>query len=504
MNHRSLVFRLGALYTLLLSAAFALVGAGTFYGLQHYLHANLRDTLKRRTAQVQQILVQLPAGTANDAIARELETRVAPEFNNRFLRVTRLPGTLLYLSGPPNNRSFDPPRVPAGQALDSANAAIPRISILTDQQLMISASTVRADTGRYLIELGASITTIDATLDHLFDYLALLLPALTACAAGGGYLLISWALRPVDRLAQTAERMSLQDATLRLPVISSGDVLERLANSLNNMLGRLRDSVQTSRRFLADASHELRTPLTVIKGELQELAGGAVDLRSGELRERVGSVLEEVGRLEHLVSGLLALSRLDGRVTQTQWVDVDLAELALSTAEQMRLMAVDRGIEIDLWGLERALIHGDRARLKQIIVNLLDNAIRFTPRGGRVALSTCSSDTARILELSDTGIGIPAASIPHVFDRFFRVDEARSRDDGGAGLGLSIVKSICSLHGAEIEVESEVGRGSVFRVKFPVLCAVDSFSPPKAPPNRAERASARQDVGMGVQSDLAG
>ncbi len=502
MNHRSLVFRLGALYTLLLSATFALVAAGTFYGLQYYLQANLRDSLKRRATQVQQILMQLPAETANEAMARELETRIAPEFNNRFLRVTRLPGTLLYLSGPPNNGNFDPSRVPARQALDSAKPAAPRISILTDQQLMISAATVGAHSGRYLVELGVSITSIEATLDHLLDFLALLLPALIACAAGGGYLLINWALRPVDRLAQTAERMSLQDTTFRLPVISSGDVLERLANSLNNMLGRLRDSVQTSRRFLADASHELRTPLTVIKGELQELAGGAVDLRSSELRERVGSVLEEVGRLEHLVSGLLALSRLDGRVTQTEWVNVDLAELALSTAEQMRLMAVDRGIEIELSGLKRAVIHGDRARLKQIIVNLLDNAIRFTPRGGKVTLSTSSSDTARILELSDTGIGIPAASIPHVFDRFFRVDEARSRDDGGAGLGLSIVKSICSMHGAEIDVESELERGSRFRVKFPVLSAADSFSPPNASPSRAKRASAQQDVGMGAHSDL--
>jgi signal transduction histidine kinase len=133
----------------------------------------------------------------------------------------------------------------------------------------------------------------------------------------------------------------------------------------------------------------------------------------------------------------------------------------------MRLMAEDRGIEIDLSALRKALVRGDRARLKQIIVNLLDNAIRFTQRGGTVWLRTTADDMGSVLELSDTGIGIPSASIPHVFDRFFRVDEARSREDGGAGLGLSIVKSICSVHGAEIEVESRIESGSCFRVTFP-------------------------------------
>jgi signal transduction histidine kinase len=204
----------------------------------------------------------------------------------------------------------------------------------------------------------------------------------------------------------------------------------------------------------------------VIKGELQELTHEA-HLDKREIRERVGSVLEEVARLEHLVSGLLVLSRLDAGETQREWVEVDLAELALSTAEHMRLMAEDRGIEIDLSMLQRAVIRGDRARLKQIVVNLLDNAIRFTPPGGSVALRTAADEGGAVLEVADTGIGIPAASMAHVFDRFFRVDEARSREDGGAGLGLSIVRSICTAHGAEVDVESVINDGSRFRVHFP-------------------------------------
>jgi heavy metal sensor kinase len=467
MNHRSLAFRLGAWYTLLLSATFALVGTGTFYGLQHYLRSNLRDSVSRRSTQVEQILLQAPADATNSKIAQEIETRVAPEFNNRFVRVTREPATLIYRSGPPADRSFDPSLVSATATASSTDTASPVTAIVGDQHLMIRTTPVIATSGNYLVELGVSIDPIDAVLNRLLDLLAVLLPVLIVCAAGGGYWLVNWALRPVDRLSQTAEQMSLQNLTLPLPVVPSGDALERLSISLNTMLGRLRDSVQTSRRFLADASHELRTPLTVIKGELQELAGEST-LTKRDLRERVGSVLEEVGRLEHLVSGLLVLSRLDAGETQRDWVDVDLAELASSIAEQMRLMAEDRGIEIDLSALRKALVRGDGARLKQIIVNLLDNAIRFTKRGGTVWLRSTADDVGSVLEVSDTGIGIPSASIPHVFDRFFRVDEARSREDGGAGLGLSIVKSICSVHGAEIEVESRVEAGSCFRVTFPL------------------------------------
>ncbi len=466
MNHRSLAFRLGAWYTLILSAAFVLVGAGTFFGLQHLLRSNLRNSLSRRSTQVEEILIQAPADATSSAIAREIETRVEPEFNNRFVRVTRVPATVIYRSGAPADRSFDPSAVRTIVLPNSTKTAMPTTEIIDDQHLMIHVTPVSTVSGNYIVDLGASIEPIDAALDRLLDLLALLLPVLIVCAAGGGYWLVSWALRPVDRLSRTAEEMSLQNLTLRLPVVPSGDALERLSISFNTMLGRLRDSVQTSRRFLADASHELRTPLTVIKGELEELTRES-HLTKGDLRERVGSVLEEVARLEHLVSGLLVLSRLDAGETQSDWIDVELAELTLNTAEQMRLMAEDRGIEIDLSALQKTVIRGDRARLKQIIVNLLDNAIRYTLRGGTVSLHTSADDTGSVLEVSDTGIGIPRSAIPHVFDRFFRVDEGRSREEGGAGLGLSIVKSICSAHGAEIDVQSRLGWGSRFRVRFP-------------------------------------
>jgi heavy metal sensor kinase len=467
MNPRSLAFRLTALYTLLLGATFVLVATATFYGLQHYLRSNARDSLRRRATEVEQILLRAPTDAADGVIAQEIELHLAPEANNRFIRVTRIPGKLVFLSGPPSDGSFNrfdfAARLPSGNTKTAAEFPT---AILREQHLIVGATSTETVSGRYVLEIGVSMLPLELALARLRDLLAVLLPTLIGCAAVGGYMLVKWALRPVDRLSQTAEQMSLQNLSLRLPVVASGDALERLSISLNNMLGRLRDSVQSSRRFLADASHELRTPLTVIKGELQELSneGG---LTGDALRERVGSVLEEVARLEHLVSGLLVLSRLDAGETQRECTELDLAELVRSTAEQMRLMAEDRGIAIELSALHRAIIHGDRSRIKQIVVNLLDNAIRFTPARGSVILRTSEDDTYALLEVIDTGVGIPKASLPLVFDRFYRADEARSRDDGGAGLGLSIVKSICAMHGADIEVSSQLGEGSCFRVRFP-------------------------------------
>jgi heavy metal sensor kinase len=470
MNHRSLAFRLAVWYTLLLSATFTLVGAGMFYGLEHYLRSSLRDSLRRRSEQIEQILAQAPAAVSPAAIAEAINTRVAPEFNNRFVRVTRAPGAMLYRSGQPADRSFDRGAVAPVDSSFWLQDLARRTVTVGPQHLMVSATPLDTPSGRYLIEMGGSLESVELVQDRLLALLGLLLPTLIVCAAGGGYLLVNSALSPVDRMAMTAEKMSVQDLEARLPVVPTDDALQRLSLSLNHMLTRLRDSVQTSRRFLADASHELRTPLTVIKCELQEIVSS--DRVQGEVHERLGSVLEEVGRLEHLVSGLLVLSRLDAGEAQCEWLDMDLAELASSTSEQMRLMAEDRGIRIDASRLGPLIVLGDCARLKQVIVNLLDNAIRFTSRGGTVTLRSFREGGKSALEVQDTGIGIPAEALPHVFERFFRVDSARSREDGGAGLGLSIAKSICSAHGADLSVRSEPGRGSCFRLTFPRLPAL--------------------------------
>jgi heavy metal sensor kinase len=487
VNHRSLAFRLAVWYALLLSATFTLVGAGMYFALAQYLRSSLSDSLLRRSLQVEQILQDASADANGSALSDQIDTRVAPEFNNRFVRVTRAPALQLYRSGEPADRSFDPASIPPVGTTWPARAATRRVET-PDGPILISATPITTASGRYLVELGSSLAPSDAVQDRLLILLGILLPILVACAAGGGYLLVQRALRPVERMSQTAAQISVQNLDARLPVEPTGDALQELSLALNHMLGRLRESVQTSRRFLADASHELRTPLTIIKGELQELVRGS-DCPP-ELRERIGSTLEEVARLENLVSGLLVLSRLDAGDAQREWLDVDLGELAHSTVEQMRLVADDRGVQMDASALKPLVVRGDRGRLKQVIVNLLDNAIKFTPRGGRVTLSSEAQSGAGLLEVRDTGIGIPAEALPHLFERFFRVDAARARgsdtNEGGVGLGLSIVQAICSAHGAQIEVESSPGNGSCFRLRFP---AAPSRLTARSSPRSSERAA---------------
>jgi signal transduction histidine kinase len=296
-------------------------------------------------------------------------------------------------------------------------------------------------------------------------------------------VLVKRALSPVDRITASAEQISLRNPGERLPVAQTGDELERLSLALNHMLERLDAAFQHSRRFVADASHELRTPLTVLRGELESLAREPAS--TAEWRDKLGSAFEEVERLTRIVEGLFAISRLDAGEAAAEWKKFDLAQLASSTADQMSLLAEDKSINVTCSGGLGIWVEGDRARLKQVVVNLLDNAIKNTPRGGSVAINVAATEGKAVLEVIDNGIGIPATALSRVFDRFFRVAQARTRDDGapgnglsegGAGLGLSIVKSICTAHHGQVDVTSTPGQGSRFRVQLPLAFPANSDS----------------------------
>jgi len=322
--------------------------------------------------------------------------------------------------------------------------------------------------------VGVSSASTEATLNDVLFMLAVGLPVAVIVAVAGGFILVRRALLPVDRIARKAEEITQHNLSDRLPVVRTGDELERLSVSLNHMISRLEDAIQNSKRFVADASHELRTPLTVLRGELESLAQDP-ELRS-QTTETLGSMLEEVTRLSGIVEGLLALSRLDAGEAQAEWVPFDLAELAATTADQMSLLAEDKNITVVCNAAPSITVKGDRARLKQVIVNLLDNAIKYTRRGGTVRLQISRQEGYAVLDVADDGIGIPAEALPHVFKRFFRVDDSRSREGGGAGLGLSIVQSICTAHGAQVEVSSVLGQGSRFRVRQPLASATSPHS----------------------------
>jgi heavy metal sensor kinase len=463
MNTRSLSFRLVAWYAGVLTIVFVLLGVLTFFFLRHYLEANVLDTQARRARQIADTLIAHTRRGSEDALRTQVENLYSPEANDRFIRITRADGTVVYTSGTPQDARFNPPQVPL-----HADAVGPgRMVRLPGGSLLIAArGATGADGTRYLVEVGASGAPTEATLTRVLIMLAVGLPIAVCVAVAGGFVLVRRALEPVERIARKAEEITQHNLSERLPVVRSGDELERLSVSLNHMISRLEEAIHGSKQFVADASHELRTPLTVMRGELESLAQDGQLGR--ETREALGSALEEVERLAEIVEGLFALSRLDAGEAPTEWVRFDLAELAATTADQMSLLAEDKQVSVACETCRDVTVEGDRARLKQVVVNLLDNAIKYTPSGGHIALSVRREGAYAVLDVTDNGIGIPAEALPQVFKRFFRVDGSRSREQGGAGLGLSIVKSICSAHGAVIEVVSAPGRGSTFRIKQPL------------------------------------
>jgi heavy metal sensor kinase len=465
VNARSLSFGLVAWYAGVLTAVFVLLGLLTFFVLRHYLEANLLDIQTRRARQIAGTLVAHTGRSSEPAMRAEVENLYSPEINDRFIRITRADGAVVYASGAPRNERFDPSRVPA-LAADAPQGSSRKVALAAGSVLIAAVAATGADGTRYRVEVGTSAAPVEGTLAQVLIMLAVGLPVAVAVAVAGGFILVRRALEPVERMALKAEEITQHNLSERLPVVRSGDELERLSVSLNHMISRLEDALRGSKQFVADASHELRTPLTVMRGELESLAQDKQLARA--TREALGSVLEEVGRLAEIVESLFALSRLDAGEAGGQWQRFDLAELAATTAEQMSLLATDKNIRVDCDSTPGVTVRGDRARLKQVIVNLLDNAIKYTPNGGHVTLRVRREGAHALLDVTDDGIGIPAEALPHVFKRFYRVDGSRSREQGGAGLGLSIVRSICTAHGAEVEVLSTPGRGSTFRVRQPL------------------------------------
>ncbi len=488
MNTRSLKFQLIAWYAGLLTACFGVLGVVAYLALQNSLVGALRESQLRRARQVAQLLSEEVEHGREAQVAAEIETRYAAGLNGRFIRVTRQDGAVLYLSSAPRDQSFDPTALPPASWPGSQIEAARQAPLLGARKMLLTAHALQTPGGaRYLIETGAPMDEVQADLRHWLVFLLSMLSVVAAIALGGGCVLVKRALTPVDRIAASAERISSHNLSERLPVAQTGDELERLTVALNRMIQRLDTAFQYSRRFVADASHELRTPLTVLRGELESFV--KEPRLTSEWRDRVGSALEEVERLASIVEGLFAISRLDAGEAAAEWVPFDLAQLAASTADQMSLLAEDKHIHVTCSGAAGVWVEGDRARLKQVVVNLLDNAIKYTPEKGRVELRVAALDGHGVLEVTDDGIGIPAEALPHIFDRFFRVDKARShRDPGGAGLGLSIVKSICTAHRAEVKVQSTPGQGSCFRVELPLASLPKNNGKPRTRPPRGSNA----------------
>ena len=317
----------------------------------------------------------------------------------------------------------------------------------------------------YSVVVLGSLEPVTADLAVIRRVLYLGLPLLIVVAGLGGFWLATRSLRPLRVMAAQARGITGRNLNKRLEIGPSSEELAALAQTFNELLSRLDTSFETMRRFIADASHELRTPIAVIRGEADVALGR--DRTPAEYRESLAIVHDEAKRLTRLVDDLLNLTRADAGHVRLQVREFYLNDLVVECCRSMQVLAGAKRISLECRGGEDTAYRGDEELLRRMVLNLLDNAIRYTPPGGRVAAALERDGTAVRILVSDTGIGIAPDAAPHVFDRFYRGDCARSRQDGGFGLGLSIVKWVAESHRGRVELDSSPGVGSTFSVLLP-------------------------------------
>ena len=318
----------------------------------------------------------------------------------------------------------------------------------------------------YTYLVGYPLQEVRELLQSLYWIFLVLAPLALAVSVFGGLALANKSLAPVNDIATRARRITAENLDQTLPVRTPDDEIGRLTLTINEMIRRLRDSFAQVRQFSADASHELRTPLTIVRGEI-ELALRSVKAPE-EYRRVLESTLEEILRLTSIIDNLLTLAKADQGLYRAEFSEVDLKLLVEELYEDSEVLASRKKIRVALETGTPVTIVGDRGRLRQLFLNLIDNAIKYTGEGGSVTMAVTREDGSAVFRVADTGVGIPPEDIPRIFDRFYRVDKARSREMGGTGLGLSIAKWIAELHRGTIDVASEPQKGSVFTVKLPV------------------------------------
>lgn len=462
MSFGSIRIRLTAWYLVMLALGLGVFGVGSWFAMRVSAFHTIDEELEDRIQGVEKFMQLQISALSPIEIRDEFREHSVLGPGGDLFQVCNEKGEWLYRSA----------------VLENSQVAIRLPNQLGDQplyeNLTVQNTPVRFATGRvfvnghpYTIQVAAPLKEFYEALERFRLILWFSVPLLLIGAGLGGYLISRRALKPVDQITTAAESISISNLSDRLAVPKTSDELQRLSETLNRMLARLDTSVQRMSQLTADASHELRAPVSLIRTTAELAVHG--DRTNTEYREDMVQILAEAERTSRLIDSLLVLARADAGEGGLQHELTDASMSVREALEQGRSLAGEKGIELtaDL-NSGPIVVRGDGEALRRLFFILIDNAIKYSPEGGRVQVCLEVLDGDGTIKVIDSGMGISESDLPHIFDRFWRADKARSRGFGGAGLGLAIARWIVDQHQGSIKVYSQPGRGSTFTVKIPL------------------------------------
>jgi len=461
----SIRFRIAAWYFLSAAPIVAGLAMGSWFAMRASMYYSIDEEIYRQTVQVSQFVQAHGDNTVLELQQEASHSREIP-----------LAGGLFQLYDANRKLLFETPALTQHHiALPAETTSNNRLVIYRDSapsgnRVRFGARPMNINGKEFMILAAQPLREFDQSLSVFAKVLYTAVPVLLLIVAAAGFWLSGRAMAPVDQINREARAIGPENLTARLSVPEPEDELRTLSETLNAMLGRIETSVNRVTQFTADASHELRAPLTLIQSASEFLLRR--ERSREETVEALEEILQEVKRTTNLVDRLLTLARTDSGDVQLQAKPLNLTVLLSEAAESARLLARRKSVHFSCH-LEHEPLYvlGDETSLRELFLILLDNAVKYTPRKGTVDMSLVHDMDLATIEVRDTGIGIAEADLPHVFDRFWRADKVRSRETGGAGLGLSIAKRIVDQSHGTIHVESELGRESKFRIELPLLAS---------------------------------
>ncbi len=462
MPGRTLRGRLTLLYGILLTLGLAFYAVGTSVYLLHNLRKQQDASLDREIETVEGLISLSPEGEVA-LRSEEGEARPGSPERGYLLEIWSADGKPMFLSEGLDGSSLGPTPDLTHKPFDKSPHSY-RLS---------NGSRVRVEARRHRIEGRVLLLRLAVSEEPLWDefwdmvsVLAIGLPVTVLLIGFAGYAVAGRALQPVDEMAQRARKISAKYLNERLTIQNPGDELGHLGLAFNETLARLEKSFEQLRRFTANASHELRTPLTAIRS-----VGEVALQNTGDAtyyRDIIGSMLEEVNRLTLLVESLLTISRADAGQIQLQHTTVEVLDLAKESAALLEVLAEEKHQTIVVDGDPSLTVRGDRLILRQALINLIDNAVKYSPSGADIEVRVRAIGKDVLIEVQDSGPGISAEHADKVFQRFYRVDNSRTRAEGGTGLGLSIVEWAVSANGGTVKLDRGPGPGCTFTIRLPI------------------------------------